>query len=160
MATESIRKRAVAALVTQIAAVNGPTATYFKNLTGTDQVSSLLMTKDQRSKRSYDNWVYVYDGAEAIEAGEAIGQLLESELEFLIVCLVRSESSDTPMLEELNDLIHDVMLAVGTDTSLGGLVSGLRVSSIETPVYNTMDSEGLAVIHALAVYDFTTGSTI
>jgi len=160
VATESIRKQAVAALVAQIAVVNGPSATYFKDLTGDDQVSSLLMTSDQRSVLEHDNWVYVYDGTESIEGIDVIGETFESTLEFLVVCLVRSESTDTPMLEELNDLLHDVMLAVGIDTSLGGLVSGLRVTSIETPVYNSQDSEGLAVIHALCTYDFETGSTI
>jgi len=155
MATAYTTKQALQAAVTAFGAITAG-GTYFNTLTGTRQVSSLDMTREERLATSYKKMVFVFAGGEEFPDPEITGNQESALFELIVVAWVKN-SSDSPMEEELLDLRKDIMLVIGANTELAnGLVSNWRAESIERPIYD--EKEGFVTVYTRCEYDFESGS--
>lgn len=155
--TASKRKLVIQNLVSQLATEVDGADPYFTDLSGTDQVTSLSLTRDQRGRLPFTHFLTVVLGGESFPESELTDQAWQSELEVLVECRVKN-LTDSPMSEELEDLVHDVMLAIGTDVTLGGVVENLHAEGIDEPIYT--ETDGTGVIRLRCEYEFRSGTTI
>lgn len=157
MATASKRKLACQNIVTALRTIT-PGATYFRNLTIADNVTTKYRLLDQ----SQEGWsfIWVRPGREEMDRTDiSAGTHFEGIFEILLDVIVKDASGDT-MVEELEDLLHDVSLCIGDDLTLGGAVSDAKIVSIDAPVYGLEEQFAVTTVHVRCTYDYTYGTSI
>jgi hypothetical protein len=158
VATDSIRKKAVAGTVAALATIAAG-STYFYTLTGVDAVSSAMDADDARLSLPGDLSVRVQSYDEDIKRW--FENSLESGSTFRLVMdlLLRSKQLKT-LDEQLNDAIHDVQLCIGANRLLGNSVTDAFISRIDPPIYDHERNLASVIMYITAIYDYTPGSTI
>ena len=160
MATDSTRKKAIAGLVTVLAAVTAG-SDYFYTLSGDLTVSSTFELDSVRIENPSPVTLRVRDGVERHKrdfqdttAGST------AELQLVIDVLVKHRSGDGPnLVNEMQNVIHDVLLAVGKDRSLSASVNDAFVSEVEEPIYDMDQNLAAVTIRVACEYDYLSGAT-
>ena len=154
----SIRMNALTQTVAVLAAVNGA-GSYLVDLSKPGQVSLTQDPMEVRRSKPYDTSVRVRDGQETVERVFQNTQNAEATLEVVLELVVVSRDDDGIVLM-LNDLLHDVSLALGAKRTLNGVVADSFVQRVAAPVYDSKDHTAACVVVLVVVYDFLQGTTI
>lgn len=134
-------------------------ATYFRTLLPANVYTKVRLLESIQEGKSF---IWVRAGQENLASHSDISGMsksFEANFEILIDCTVKDASGET-MVEELEDLLHDVSLCLGDDRTLGGTVVDTTITRIEPPVYGLEEMFATTTVHVVAVYDFDYGTSI
>lgn len=158
MATSSKRRNAIAQLVAVLAAVTAG-ADYFYTLSGDQQVAATFESDDVRLGNPAGITLRIRDGQETHERrfanpGGAGGENT-AILHLMIDVLLRHQSGDGPnMIVEMQNVIHDVMLAIAKNSTLNNSVNDAMVDLVEPPIYDTIQNLAAVMIRVRVEYDY------
>lgn len=157
MPTASIRRQAMDNMVTLLKTIV-PGSTYYRTLNIGDNVSTKL--RFLQSAQEGKSFIHVKPGNENLRQVDISPAVTyESTFEILLDIAVKDETGDT-MVEELEDLIHDIYLAIGTDRRLSGVVQDTAIVRIEPPAYSLEEMFAATTVHVVCTFDFDFGTTI
>jgi hypothetical protein len=142
------------AMVTLLATIapTSPITTYNRDLSLAGAVS--MKQKLDTDLLEGQSFALVYAGPEEVApADTAPNTLMTSEFGLEIACFVKDASSET-IVEELEDLIRDIKLAVFSDRSLGGVVEDSRVIAVDAPDYGLHEKMAGTVVHVGCIKDW------
>lgn len=155
MASAGRRRKIVEAVRDAIRTANGG-VDFFYDLSGAMTVTLLNDTTMQRVENSKGVAVRVWDGAEQHSRGGVKGTRTV-QLEVLVRVMVADNNLD--LVLKLNDVIADIILAVGRNKALGGFCTSMGVGSIDAPTYDFSQSVAATTVRIKAEYDYDEGST-
>lgn len=156
---DSLRKDAIQGMVTTLAALTVALG-YHYDYNGQGQVSKLMDTVDARRAGGQRLTVRVADGAETfVHRTLGTQRLITAQLEILIhAMLVVQTPSD--IVDKLNDVVHDIHLAIDKTPRLGVSIVDAVVVEIDAPDYDIENSTAGVLIHVRADYDYQSGVSI
>lgn len=158
MASDSKRKNALQRMVVLLKTVT-PGVTYFRNLSiGNSVTTEMQLYEDQMTEGASFCWVRAgYEQISSLEISPNTAK--EGVFEILIDAVVKDDTAES-IVEELEDLIHDIQLVVGSDPTLQNSVSYALVTSVDAPVYSLGESMASATVRVTCTIDFESGITI
>jgi hypothetical protein len=154
----SSRKQAVAQLVAILGAI-APAGGYTNDLTGPGACSIAQETQQRRRESGLPAIVRIRDADEFIERASVTGDRMQARL-VLVIELYRKRVGDEVVVNQMNDLIEDVRLAIDKNTTLNGAVVDCFVSAVEAPVYDFDEQDSTCSLQATADYYFTQGAGV
>ena len=155
MATDSIRKTAIENMVTRLKTIVAG-ATYFRTLNIGDNVSTKIRFINAAAEGK--SFIRVRAGNDDLRGLDLQSVEFESRFEILLEVTVKDATGDA-MVEELEDLIHDVSLCLGGDRTLSGAVHDSWIDRVEAPAYGIEEIMASTIIHVICISSFEYGSS-
>lgn len=153
---DSKRKDAIQRMVVQLKTITAG-ATYLRTLSAGDAVFTKVKLMNTAQEGS--SFIWVRPGFEDTRIVNLGGVSMEGTFEILLDCYVKDATGDS-MVEELEDLLHDISLCLGDDRTLNGAVSDSVITRIEPPVYGLEEMWAMTTVHVVCIYDFEYGNSI
>jgi hypothetical protein len=160
LATDSTRKRAIAGLVSVLAAVTAG-SDYFYTLSGDQQVTATIDTDARRLEVPAAVTLRIRDGQEN-HVRDYVGRNDGSTVELLLMVdvLLKHTAGDAGnLVNELQDAIHDVVHAVAKNPTFTNVVNDAFVEQIDETFYDVDTSVAAATIRVRCTYDYQPGVT-
>lgn len=159
MASDSKRKDAMQAVISILSAVTSG-GTYKRTLTASGAVTFRVKLIEDRIEGGGKSFCWVRAGVENIIQFETSpADYMKSAFTILIDAIVVDATGET-MVEELEDLIHDISLALGANRTLSNTVDDSMIATIDPPQYNLDQTLGQATVQLLCTYGFNYGSEV
>jgi len=160
MATASSRKNIIAQLVAVLAAVTAG-STYFYTYTATNQVASTFDSDDARLQIA-GLTLRVSDAQETHERRFADrDEMTTATLQLYVDVLLRHASgAGANLVNELQDVLHDLVLAVGANPTLNGSANDAFVDMIDVPGYSPEQNLAAVTVRVRVEYDYQPGVTV
>jgi len=156
--TDSKRKTAMENTVTILRGITAG-STYFRTLSLGEAATMRSIGRSEMMEMG-TSFAWVHAGNEDIARHEVSpGTLMQGQFVILIDLIVADETTET-LVQELEDLLHDVSLALGSNRTLSGAVVDSRISLIEPPTYSFEQMWAGTTVHLECIYDFNYGSEI
>lgn len=156
MATASKRKTAITNMVARLQTIVAG-GTYFRTLNIGDNVSTKIrfVSSDTEGK----SFIRVRAGNDDLSNMDLQGLEFESRFEILLEVTVKDASGEA-MVEELEDLLHDISLCLGGDRTLSGAVHNSWIDRVEAPTYGIEEIMASTIIHVICISSHEYGSSI
>lgn len=160
MAADSTRKRAIAGLVSVLAAVTAG-SDYFYTLSGDQQVAATIDLDAKRLEVPAAVTIRVRDGQEQHKRDFAQrNDGSTADLLLLVDVLLKHTTGDPGnLINELQDAIHDVMHAVAKNPTFTNVVNDAFVEQVDETFYDVDMCVAAATIRVRCTYDYLPGVT-
>lgn len=157
MPTSSKRKNAIAQLVTVLAAVTSG-ADYFNTFSGDQQVAATFDGDDARMAVPHNPTLRIRDAQEVFQrnyANRGAGTDDTATLHLMVDVLMRHQTGDgANIVNELQDIFHDIRLAIDKNPTLNNAVNDAMVDQITPPIYDTVQNLAAAEVRVRVTYDY------